>query len=283
MIQNLLLPLFNFLDPVYNDAPEPWQLSFQDEASPSFEGIMELHNQIMFYLVIILLGVSWLLTSIIINFNSNSNKIVYKYANHGALHLHMANLACVMLIVFLCLWFNLSNILCEGSLDDLPNLMEFGDLYLTESFKTAKDTLSNQSGIYCFKCLETGAMYIGSSTNLGDRMLSHIFNHSSNLHLQRAIAAYGLSRFILIVVELCAPSALLLREQVWLDWLFSLNSKFRFNFLPTAGSSLGYKQSAETRAKVSASKKGLYTRNMVLLLLTLKLFLSTRPLVLVKI
>ena len=26
----LLLSLFNFLDPVYNDAPEPWQLSFQD-------------------------------------------------------------------------------------------------------------------------------------------------------------------------------------------------------------------------------------------------------------
>jgi cytochrome c oxidase subunit 2 len=85
MIQNLLLSLFNFLDPVYNDAPEPWQLSFQDEASPSFEGIMELHNQIMFYLVIILLGVSWMFVSILLNFNASSNKIVHKYHNHGTL------------------------------------------------------------------------------------------------------------------------------------------------------------------------------------------------------
>jgi cytochrome c oxidase subunit 2 len=85
MIQNCLLSLFNFLDPVYNDAPEPWQLSFQDGASPSFEGITELHNQIMFYLVIILFGVSWMLSSILLNFNSNANKIVHKYHNHGTL------------------------------------------------------------------------------------------------------------------------------------------------------------------------------------------------------
>jgi len=85
MIQTFLLSLFNFLDPVYNDAPEPWQLSFQDGASPSFEGITELHNQIMFYLVIILLGVAWMLSSILLNFNSNANKIVHKYHNHGTL------------------------------------------------------------------------------------------------------------------------------------------------------------------------------------------------------
>jgi cytochrome c oxidase subunit 2 len=85
MINYLLSFLFNWFTPVFNDAPEPWQLSFQDGASPSFEGIMELHNQIMFYLVIILLGVSWMLSSIIVNFNSNSNRIVYKYANHGTL------------------------------------------------------------------------------------------------------------------------------------------------------------------------------------------------------
>jgi Cytochrome C oxidase subunit II, transmembrane domain len=53
------------------------------KASPSFEGITELHNQIMFYLVIILLGVSYMLSSILLNFNTNANKIVYKYANHG--------------------------------------------------------------------------------------------------------------------------------------------------------------------------------------------------------
>jgi cytochrome c oxidase subunit 2 len=54
-------------------------------ASPSFEGITELHNQIMFYLVIILLGVGYMLFSILLSFNSNANKIVHKYSNHGTL------------------------------------------------------------------------------------------------------------------------------------------------------------------------------------------------------
>ena len=53
-----LLKSLNIISPVWNDAPEPWQLGFQDGASPSYEGIVELHDQIMFYLVIILLGVS---------------------------------------------------------------------------------------------------------------------------------------------------------------------------------------------------------------------------------
>ena len=80
-----LLKSLNIISPVWNDAPEPWQLSFQDGASPSYEGIVELHDQIMFYLVIILLGVSWVLSSVILNFNYNSNKIVHKYHNHGTL------------------------------------------------------------------------------------------------------------------------------------------------------------------------------------------------------
>jgi len=37
----------------------------------------------MFYLVVILLGVTWVLTSILMNFNNNANKIAHKYANHG--------------------------------------------------------------------------------------------------------------------------------------------------------------------------------------------------------
>lgn len=68
---------------VYNDAPQPWQLGFQDGGSPSFEGIIELHDQIMFYLVVILLGVGWMLSSTIHKFNSNHNQIVHKYLNHG--------------------------------------------------------------------------------------------------------------------------------------------------------------------------------------------------------
>ena len=53
----------NFKLKIYNiraDVPLVWGLYFQDGASPSFEGIVwDLHNRIMFYLVVILFGVSW--------------------------------------------------------------------------------------------------------------------------------------------------------------------------------------------------------------------------------
>ena len=83
IIMTYLLSLI--LNPVYCDAPEPWQIGFQDGASPTFEGITELHNAIFFYLLVILVGVCWVLGSIIANFSSSKTSLVYKYANHGTL------------------------------------------------------------------------------------------------------------------------------------------------------------------------------------------------------
>jgi len=80
MIRDFFFCLFTV---VFCDVPEPWQLGFQDGASPSFEGITELHDYIMFYLIIILQGVGMVLSSVIINWNAQTNKIVHKYHNHG--------------------------------------------------------------------------------------------------------------------------------------------------------------------------------------------------------
>lgn len=77
---NLLSLIFN---PICCDAPEPWQVGFQDGATPTYEGITELHNSIFFYLVVIFIGVTWVIASIIINFSHDKNPIVYKYMNHG--------------------------------------------------------------------------------------------------------------------------------------------------------------------------------------------------------
>jgi amino acid transporter len=68
---------------IYCDAPEPWGLFFQDNASPQMEGLEELHNNIMFYLAAILFSVSWIIISIILNYNKA--KISNKYINHGTL------------------------------------------------------------------------------------------------------------------------------------------------------------------------------------------------------
>jgi len=69
-------------------------------------------------------------------------------------------------------------VLCEGS-DTLPRLMEFRDLHLTEILKEAKTILKEQSGIYYLLSQEIGTMYIGSSCDMGDRLVSHIFNYST--------------------------------------------------------------------------------------------------------
>lgn len=68
---------------IQNDAPTPWGISFQDGASPVYDGIVELHNQIFFYLLIILVGVSWILLSTILRFRDKESRIVHKYHNHS--------------------------------------------------------------------------------------------------------------------------------------------------------------------------------------------------------
>ena len=60
------------------DAPKPWGIYFQDSASPQMEILVELHDNFVFYLIIILFGVGWMLFSVIINYYSKS-RISSKY------------------------------------------------------------------------------------------------------------------------------------------------------------------------------------------------------------
>ena len=67
------------------DVARPWGLYFQDSATPQMEGLIELHDNIMFYLVIILFGVGWILVRVMRNYSSAKSQISYKYLNHGTL------------------------------------------------------------------------------------------------------------------------------------------------------------------------------------------------------
>jgi cytochrome c oxidase subunit 2 len=69
----------------YCDTPRPWGIYFQDSATPQMEGLVELHDNILFYLVIILFGVGWVLVSIIRNYVNSESPISHKYLNHGTL------------------------------------------------------------------------------------------------------------------------------------------------------------------------------------------------------
>jgi len=64
------------------DAAEPWQLGFQDAASPMMQGIMDLHHDIFFFLILILVFVLWILVGALWHFHYKKNPIPQRIV-HG--------------------------------------------------------------------------------------------------------------------------------------------------------------------------------------------------------
>jgi cytochrome c oxidase subunit 2 len=60
---------------VYCDAPETWQLGFQDAATPMMQGIIDLHHDILFFLVVILVFVVWMMGRALWHFHYKRNPI----------------------------------------------------------------------------------------------------------------------------------------------------------------------------------------------------------------
>ena len=69
----------------YCDAPRPWGVYFQDSASPQMEGLLELHDNILFYLVIILFAVGWILVSLARTYSNLEFPVSQKNVSHGTL------------------------------------------------------------------------------------------------------------------------------------------------------------------------------------------------------
>ncbi|AAS50168.1 AMI001Wp (mitochondrion) [Eremothecium gossypii ATCC 10895] len=74
----LLMNLFTIIN---NDVPTPYNMYFQDSTTPHQEGILELHDNIMFYMLTVLGLVSWMMIIIIKDYKNNP--ITYKYIKHG--------------------------------------------------------------------------------------------------------------------------------------------------------------------------------------------------------
>ena len=76
-IMAFLCPSFVFLD-----APLPWQIGFQDPATPIAQGIQDLHHDICFFMVVILTFVIWMLCRTLWHFHWTKNPIPSKII-HG--------------------------------------------------------------------------------------------------------------------------------------------------------------------------------------------------------
>ena len=111
-----------------------------------------------------------------------------------------------------------------------------------------------KSGIYRIN-LGNGWFYIGSSANMGGRKQNHLSDLNRQKHCNQKMQAiynkYQVFKFEVLFE--CAIEELIIKEQVLLDAHFT-DGKCA-NICPTAGSSLGYKHSAESRAKMSVAKQ----------------------------
>ena len=252
----LTLSLFNN---IYNDAPQPWQIGFQDSAAPGFTGIVELHNTIFFYLIVICVGVFWVLGSTMNYFNTKNSPIVHKYLNHGR-------------YVPIQKYFKLDSqilkrkqfILVRTYVTLSKNHLKFTDIIyekiyenISEMRKEILNENKNKSGIYMLTNKSTSDIYIGQSNDISKRFKNY-FNLSylksqNSFRISRALIKYGYNNFSLTILEYCDKSDLLSREQYYFD---KLNPEY--NILKIAGSSLNSKQTEETKAKISKSLKGVY-------------------------
>ena len=66
----------------YCDAAAPWQLGSQDAATPTMQGIIDLHHDIFFFLILIFVFVSWILARALWHFHYPKNPIPQRIV-HG--------------------------------------------------------------------------------------------------------------------------------------------------------------------------------------------------------
>jgi cytochrome c oxidase subunit 2 len=74
--------LESFIPVSFCDAPEPWQLYFQEAATPVMEGIINLHNDIMAVITFIMIFTLWMLARTIYLFKEERNSVPSKQV-HG--------------------------------------------------------------------------------------------------------------------------------------------------------------------------------------------------------
>ncbi|MGZ6373575.1 MAG: GIY-YIG nuclease family protein, partial [Ktedonobacterales bacterium] len=113
-------------------------------------------------------------------------------------------------------------------------------------------------GIYAIVNMVNGKRYIGSAVSIEKRWREHrrdfqIDDHHC-VYLYRAWVKYGAETFNWIVLEEVADRNLLVEREQW--WIDTTPSELLYNTCRVAGSTLGVIPGVETRAKMSAARKG---------------------------
>lgn len=110
-------------------------------------------------------------------------------------------------------------------------------------------------GIYLIEHTESGMRYVGQSRDIERRLREHGNGHmSSKGHLRAAVSKYGWQAFSVRVLEECDSAAL---NGVEVMWIADLDTQHPRGYNLTSGGGQSTCISAETRARMSASKKGI--------------------------
>ena len=84
-------------------------------------------------------------------------------------------------------------------------------------------------GIYKILNLKNKKVYIGSSTDLKQRLRTHKYqlkeNKHGNTHLQASFNKYGKDNFLCEIIEITSKENLIEREIYWINYYQSLNRK----------------------------------------------------------
>jgi len=119
------------------------------------------------------------------------------------------------------------------------------------------------SGIYQIKNLVNGKVYIGSSVNIEGRWKEHKRdlkqNKHHNIYLQNSYNKHGGHNFIFEVLEEVQNKELLVEtEQKHMDVTSCYNRDIGYNISLTAGSTLGYRHTDESKKKFSGKNHPMF-------------------------
>jgi GIY-YIG catalytic domain len=151
------------------------------------------------------------------------------------------------------------NLLSRISEGDMPSRR---DALRQHRRTTDRHGVAYGAGVYVIRCLATGKVYVGSSSNVAGRYVTHLSKLRRGTHpnagLQQDFVRYGPDSFVCDILERVTNLATLkAREQIYLDRLRASEPAYGYNIASDARAMhRGTQLSATHRVRISLARTG---------------------------
>lgn len=106
ILSNTVISLFSityfissFVETAKADAPEAWQTGFQDPATPYMEGMIEVYNFIMLFLIVVSVFILWMLYKISTSFVESKHPVAEKFTHSSILEIVWTLIPAIILVI----------------------------------------------------------------------------------------------------------------------------------------------------------------------------------------